>query len=172
MVSQLKVNEIIKQSGSSISIGETGDTVSGPFTNVPTFTAHKTSGQSLSSGVFTKITFDAEEIDTNNGYSTSTSTYTVQVAGYYNLFYNYRFDSATDFDNTLVFMKYNGTTNIMSRYGVNRYYDGHYVAFIKQLNVGDTLEVYGYQASGSSYNFGGGNDNGYVSVFGAMRLIG
>ena len=37
MVSQLKVNEIIKQSGSSITIGESGDTVSGPFTNLPAF---------------------------------------------------------------------------------------------------------------------------------------
>ena len=39
MVSQLKVNEIIKQSGSSITIGEAGDTVSGPFTNTPNFQA-------------------------------------------------------------------------------------------------------------------------------------
>ena len=30
MVSQIKVNEIIKQSGSSITIGESGDTVSVP----------------------------------------------------------------------------------------------------------------------------------------------
>ena len=30
MVSQIKVNEIIKQSGSSISIGESGDTVNIP----------------------------------------------------------------------------------------------------------------------------------------------
>ena len=30
MVSQIKVNEIIKQSGSSITIGESGDTVSIP----------------------------------------------------------------------------------------------------------------------------------------------
>jgi hypothetical protein len=48
VVSQLKVNEIIKQSGSSISIGEDGDTVSGPFTMVPDVQAYLGSDQSIS----------------------------------------------------------------------------------------------------------------------------
>lgn len=172
-MSILKTNQITDLGGNELLTSNGSGTISsgGLMTNTPAFIAHKTSGQSLSSGTHTKITFDAEEIDTANGYSTSTSTYTVQVAGYYNLFYSYRFDSATDFDNTLVYIKHNGSTNIMSKYGVNRYYDGHYMGFIKQLSVNDTLEVYGYQSTGSSYNFGGGNDNGYVSVFGAMRLI-
>lgn len=60
MVSQLKVNEIIKQSGSSITIGETGDTVSGPFTNVPAFYATVGSNQTISDNTQTKIAFDTE----------------------------------------------------------------------------------------------------------------
>ena len=53
MVSQLKVNEIIKQSGSSITIGEAGDTITLPSTstltnfpeNTPVFQAMLTSDQ-------------------------------------------------------------------------------------------------------------------------------
>ena len=60
MVSQLKVNEIIKQSGSSISIGEDGDTVSGPFTNVPAFHAHQSSAQSISNATGTVLTYGTE----------------------------------------------------------------------------------------------------------------
>ena len=48
MASQIKVNEIIKQSGSSISIGESGDTITLPSTatltnfpaNTPSFRAY------------------------------------------------------------------------------------------------------------------------------------
>ena len=49
MASQLKVNEIIKQSGSTLTIGQDGDTVSGPFTNVPAFSV-KLSGNK--SGIY------------------------------------------------------------------------------------------------------------------------
>ena len=106
-MSILKTNQITDLGGNELLTSNGSGTISsgGLMTNTPAFIAHKTSGQSLSSGTHTKITFDAEEIDTANGYSTSTSTYTVQVAGYYNLFYSYRFDSATDFDNTLVYIK-------------------------------------------------------------------
>ena len=55
MVSQIKVNEIIKQSGSSISIGESGDTITLPSSatltnfpdNSPYFVASKTSSQTF-----------------------------------------------------------------------------------------------------------------------------
>ena len=81
MVSQLKVNEIIKQSGSSITIGEDGDTVSGPFTNTPNFQVRNGgTGQTLSSGTDTKLTaFDTADFDTANGWSADDSKYTVQT---------------------------------------------------------------------------------------------
>ena len=69
MVSQLKVNEIIKQSGSSVTIGEAGDTITLPSTstltnfpeNTPVFQAMLTSDQTLSSGSFTKIQFNKQK---------------------------------------------------------------------------------------------------------------
>ena len=79
MVSQLKVNEIIKQSGSSITIGETGDTITVPsgtllsdFYSSTAFFAYKTSEQSISNVTYTTCTFDAEDFyDFGGAWNTS-----------------------------------------------------------------------------------------------------
>ena len=78
MVSQLKVNEIIKQSGSSISIGVDGDTVSGPFTNVPAFSVGRnTTGNTLTTNTYTLVEFNNKSFDTDDAYDTSTGRFTV-----------------------------------------------------------------------------------------------
>tara|TARA_R110002012_G_scaffold38998_2_gene108197 strand:+ start:175 stop:786 length:612 start_codon:yes stop_codon:yes gene_type:complete len=107
MVSQLKVNEIIKQSGSSISIGESGDTVnitsgatldipsgatianagtSTGFTtdvNKPYFSAHGSSTQTVATSTDTLLQFNQllNSADSASGYDTSAYTYTVQSGG-------------------------------------------------------------------------------------------
>jgi len=53
--------------------------------NMPAFRAYKSSNQSITSNTFTKVTFDAEEFDTNNNFSTATSTFTPTAAGYYQI---------------------------------------------------------------------------------------
>lgn len=91
MVSQLKVNEIIKQSGSSITIGESGDTITLPssaaltnFPGVPAFAVRKTDGdQSYSQNTWTKVTFNTEFIDTNNAFADSKFTVPSGQAGAY-----------------------------------------------------------------------------------------
>ena len=49
--------------------------------NMPAFSARATTGQSVSSGTFTKVTFGTEDFDTNNNFASS--TFTPTVAGYY-----------------------------------------------------------------------------------------
>jgi hypothetical protein len=56
---------------------------SGVAGNGPAFSAWKSSNQSISSGVFTKVTFDNEIFDTNSNFSSS--TFTPTVAGYYQI---------------------------------------------------------------------------------------
>jgi hypothetical protein len=51
--------------------------------NMPAFSAYKTGSQSITSATFTKITFDAEEFDTNNNFASS--RFTPTVAGYYQI---------------------------------------------------------------------------------------
>jgi len=88
MVSQIKVNEIIKQSGSSITIGESGDTINIGTTgdtinlagaayaavdNTPAFGASQSGTQTLSTGSWSKVTLDTENWDTDSAFDNSTN---------------------------------------------------------------------------------------------------
>ena len=115
MVSQLKVNEIIKQSGSSISLGESGDTVtitSGATLNIPSgstisnsgtatgfgssvlcdpfFHATRSGSHNIADQTNSVIPFNAEVADTDSAFDTSTYRFTVPSgkAGRY-FFYTY-----------------------------------------------------------------------------------
>ena len=55
----------------------------------PAFSVTKSSGQSITGSVTTKVTFDTEEFDTNNNFASS--TFTPTVAGYYQLNVNLNF---------------------------------------------------------------------------------
>ena len=51
--------------------------------NMPAFSVWKSTNQTPSSGVFTKVTFDTELFDTNSNFASS--TFTPTVAGYYQI---------------------------------------------------------------------------------------
>ena len=86
MVSQIKVNEIIKQSGSSITIGESGTTISIPSgatiansgtatgfggDSTPAFFAYASSNQDISDDTATKVTLGTEVFDTDSAFSSN-----------------------------------------------------------------------------------------------------
>jgi hypothetical protein len=50
---------------------------------MPAFSVYQNSAQSLTGSVFTKITFDTEEFDTNNNFASS--RFTPTIAGYYQI---------------------------------------------------------------------------------------
>ena len=100
MVSQIKVNEIIKQSGSSISIGESGDTINigttgdtinlagsayaEAGTNSGYFMAYRSGGnESPSANTWTPYIYDTTHVNDGTAYSTSTGEYTAASAGRY-----------------------------------------------------------------------------------------
>ena len=56
------------------------------ITSAPAFRAYKSSGnQSVTTGTFTKLTFQTTDFNVGNCYDTSTSKFTPTVAGYYNI---------------------------------------------------------------------------------------
>jgi hypothetical protein len=89
MVSQIKVNEIIKQSGSSISIGESGDTINlagsayAVAANTPAFMVYKSANQDLSDNAFVKVTFDTEVYDTDSAFASDKFTVPSGMGGKY-----------------------------------------------------------------------------------------
>ena len=91
MTSILKVDElqdtsgnlIIKEDSNTITIGASGDTTNiigtlqkdgVAVTNTPNFEVRQTSGQSVSSASFTKLTWNVENYDTNNAFASDKFT--------------------------------------------------------------------------------------------------
>ena len=72
----------------------------------PAFHAYGTVNQSITSGVATKVTLDAEEFDTNNNFSSS--RFTPTVAGYYNI-NGFAYTSATSQSYGYVMIYRNGS---------------------------------------------------------------
>ncbi len=179
MVSQLKVNEIIKQSGSSITIGEAGDTVSGPFTNTPSFFVVKTSDQSISGdATLTKVTFDTEVFDTDSAFSDNKFTVPTNQGGKYFFSSSLRLEaSGGSMDYAQVNYYKNGTRFYMPtqiQTSVNNMGTSQLNAsVIFDLSASDFVEVYG-AISGSSTAIGGaaaGTEENQ-SFFMGYKLIG
>ena len=190
MVSQIKVNEIIKQSGSSITIGESGDTISIPsgatlnsagtntltgISNTPAWMVNLSSSQNVSSGTNTVINFDTEVLDSAGAYDPSNGRFTVpsgQAGKYYvyaqlmrNNFFNSRY---------LVKIRVNDTQKIAAE---DRNTDTGgttfqtvQVAGILDLSVGDYVNVSLFQDSGSSSGAHGSSSS--ASLFMGYKLIG
>ena len=199
MVSQIKVNEIIKQSGSTITIGESGDTVSIPSgctiansgtatgfggANTPYFQASITSNQSLTHDTTTKINFDRADVDSASGYDTTNKRYTIPSGqgGLYHI--GYTLYMQTTGDNlwiTAVYPYKNGSNfpSFNSRHQGAFYarMDGNPVreasptkSFIANLSAGDYIEIFGNGAHTS-----GGSSTitagEYYSIFWGYKLI-
>jgi len=91
-MSKLNVNTIEPQSGTTVTVGASGDTTNVIGTlnkdgvavaNTPAFHAYVSSDQTLNNNTTTLVTFDTEIIDTNSCYNTSTYRFTPNVAGKY-----------------------------------------------------------------------------------------
>ena len=179
MVSQIKVNEIIKQSGSSITIGESGDTVSVPSgatlnvagstsglpNNTPAFSVWLDSTQAVANTTATKIIFNDEDYDTDSAYDTSNGRFTVPTgkAGKYVFTCSVQAPDMTDGKYMWVRWYVNGS-NTKTIGGTVRYqgWTSNFASSSANMNMsavcqidlseGDYVELYMYHNRGSSFN--------------------
>ena len=175
----LKVSNIETSSGSgTITLGQSGETVtiaSGVTqtvaVNTPAFQVKKTSTQSISSASFTKLTWDAEDWDTDSAFASDKFTVPSGKAG------KYYFQVTTEFPNIddgefvqVSFYKngsyVNGTAGRWYSPGSNDDVRAR-TNVILDLSVGDYIEAYVYQNEGSSQN---ASQN--ESFFRGFKLIG
>jgi hypothetical protein len=117
--------------------------------NGPAFHAYASSTTSVSAGVGTKVTFDSESFDTNNNFASS--RFTPTVAGYYMCVAQVQFGS-TAYNIQLQFVK-NGSVWMYGPYpnvgsGQNSYNQMSGLVYLNGST--DYLEIYVYQASGST----------------------
>ena len=161
-------NNIINESGNTITVGASGDTTNIIGTlnkdgvavaNTPAFEANLSAEQSASDDVFTKMDFDEEVFDTDGAYDhTTNQRFTVPSgkAGKYHIYSNVTLGSGSNSDlvDAKVAIYKNGSVysrTIMNNETNYTRYTQLSVASTMVLSVGDYVEIYAQvnRASGS-----------------------
>ena len=175
MVSQLKVNEIIKQSGSSITIGEAGDTASGIFTNTPAFRARLSSNQSIPNNTQTKMALATEDWDTDDAFDSTTNyrfTVPANEAGKYLFTVSITAENIDDNEFFSFNLYLNGSQEQLTGQakqfspGTNQTLRFTATGYIN-LSVGDYIEAFVSHNEGGSINL-----RSAESSFGGFKLMG
>jgi hypothetical protein len=108
---------------------------------IDTFGVNKTSAQSISAGVSTKITFDNEQWDTGNNFASS--TFTATETGYWQFSTSLRMYQNTANVQYIRVYKNGSYIYTIGSYNVSTdNYNGG--AFIVSLSTNDTVELYAY----------------------------
>ena len=177
----LKVGQITTSSGSgTITIGQSGETVTIPSgatltgvagqANDPSFHAYNPQNGSVANNTDIVVSNNTELLDSSAAYDTSTYKFTPQVAGYYFLYSNVRYQSSTtDFDRINLVITKNGSAILAARNN-NKDYSTVGVSGIVQANgSSDYFQMTSYQNSGGSISIT--TDDEYT-YFGGYKLIG
>tara|TARA_R100001460_G_scaffold107639_1_gene156679 strand:+ start:488 stop:1117 length:630 start_codon:yes stop_codon:yes gene_type:complete len=141
--------------------------------NAPAFYTFLNANQSAGTGADTIITLNAESLDTDNAFNTSTYKFIPQTAGKYFLYGQARIDSGTDFNMLTVFITYNGS-QIARGHNYNDYTNTVNVSTIVDMNgSSDYIQMAAMQNSGGSLNFqGSGTQANSGTYLMGYKLIG
>jgi hypothetical protein len=171
-------NNIINESGNTITIGASGDTTNiigtlqndgVAVTNTPAFYAYVNgSAQSVSNDTYTKVTLAGTLLDTDSAFSSNKFTVPSGQAGNYFLSGSAGYNSGTDWDYHAVFIYKNGTS--ISKASNRQEYDTlNKTSVVTTLAVGDYIELYVRQIQGGSHNLRTDSQEVYLQGF---KLIG
>jgi len=179
-MSTLEVNNITPQSGSSITIGGSGDTVSlgsgatqSGFggVNTPLFKVRLANNQNITTGTRTVVAFDSVSFDTGSNWDNTNKRYIPDEAGYYLFFSQVRLADSTDFTDFGLRVRKNGNTttdsvesNVSSFHFESNY--GHVIFYMNGTT--DYADVTAYHNKGSDSTISAP----YYTWFQGFKLIG
>ena len=154
MASIIKANQLQDFGGNSILTSDGSGTVtvnSAQMKNTPAFHVYNPQNGSVANDTSVVVSNNTELLDSSAAYDTSTYKFTPQVAGYYFLYANVRYQSGTtDFDRINLVITKNGT-DILSARNNNKDYSTVCVSGIVQANgSSDYFQMKSYQNSGGS----------------------
>ena len=194
----LFVDKVDPQSGTSLEIGSSGDTITIPSgatitnngtqtgfggTNTPAFEAYLSARQTIGDDTTTKIQFNTEVYDDGSGYDNSTNYRFTVPSGQGG---TYKFYTTLNFEDNqnsqaigyiqLFFYK-NGSSYAFfyndngTAKAITSCFDSGEITMV--LNVGDYVEVYARigQTNDQSPSIGGYSDSNRYSVFGGYKII-
>ena len=180
------VDKLDPQSGTSLEIGSSGDTITIPSgatisnsgtatgfgeSNTPAFQAYLSSNQSISAGATTKIAFDAEHFDTAGAYDTSNYKFTVPSgqAGKYFFYSNIVISNGTGI-RLIAYYRKNGSAyfgRMEATADVSGADPNLFQGLAIDLAVSDYIEVY-YIGSSSGDTLRA--DNQWETIFGGYKI--
>ena len=182
----LFVDKVDPQSGTSLEIGSSGDTITIPSgatitnngtqtgfggTNTPNFFAKASGDQAIAASTATVMNFATEVFDNGSCYD-GTNKFTVPSgeAGVYTFFASYRLDSMYDGNQvTLAFLK-NGSRDdrsfLITRVPSDNTSFSSGISAIFNLSVSDYIQIEISQTNGSSRNTGAAS-----CTFGGFKLV-
>ena len=165
-------NDIMTSDGSgTITLSSGMNTaVAAGTNNTPAFHAYNPQNGSVANDTSVVVSNNTELLDSSAAYDTSTYKFTPQVAGYYFLYANVRYQSGTtDFDRINLRITKNGSAALHARQN-NKDYSTVGVSGIVQANgSSDYFQMTSYQNSGGSISITTAAENTY---FGGYKLIG
>ena len=187
-MSQLEVDKIIPQSGTSLTLGDSGDTftipsgvtltnngtVTGFGVNQPVWSVYNNGTQSVSHDTETTVAYNTERIDTDSAFDTSTYRFTVPSGkgGRYFIAAGIRFQDGAWGRSIKVFV--NGSqSNVIGNmnYGTTSFTADNQLSGIIDLSASDYIEIKAKQHSGGSQNLEALTDGWYRSYFQGFKLI-
>ena len=183
-------NNIINESGNTITIGASGDTTNIIGTlqnngsavggaNTPYFFASLSSNQTISDSVYTKVQFNDEEIDSDGNYDNSSNyRFTPTTAGKYYVFTHMTFYSSVNenINGVGVQIYKNGTRYINSDATHHTHQPTRYQSFSAGIidfnGSSDYVEAFAYvDVTSSATIYVQGNSTQPITYFGAYKLI-
>mgnify|MGYP003108884649 FL=1 len=175
------VDNLEPQSGTSLTLGASGDTVSlgsgGTVTNVPAFAAKMSGTQQLANDTTTKIAYDTEVYDTDSAYDHSSNyrfTVPSNKGGKYFIGASVRSGNMADTKKINMYLHVNGSevaehfAQVVSSNTNEQYTVG--VFKVLNLSASDYVEVFVLHQNGAAVNFSSSSSIG--SFFYGYRLIG
>ena len=166
-MSKLETNQVDPATGTTLTLGTSGDTITIPSgvtiansgtatgfgeTNTPYFQAYRgSSEQTLGSGSWTKIQINTEVVDSANAYDNSSNyRFTPQTAGKYFIYGQMTSSTGTNMARCMSAIYLNGSA-VSQTNSYNDDSSSAHTATIVTLNgSSDYVELYGYLGSGGN----------------------
>ena len=175
-MSTLETNLIQPSTGTTLTLGASGDTIntpsgvtiSGGLTNTPSFYVYKNAVQAIADRTETVVTWQVERFDTDSAFASNTFTVPSGKGGKYLFNVGIRWDASADFEAIRLSIRKNGAS-FSSNWGRNEYYNTQQLTSILDLSATDTVDIVGKQSYGSNVNIGN-NDQGDISWFQGFKL--
>jgi len=168
----LFVDKLDPQSGTSLEIGSSGDTVSVGTgvtqtiaVNTPNFLVEDSGAQAIANTTITKLSFGSETFDSDNAFASDKFTVPSGKAGKYFFYASWQTATSTNFNEQRIYIYKNGTAIDPNIQGYHDHYGSIQISKLVDLAVSDYIEVYAYQNSGGSIDTLG------TSIFSGYKII-